>query len=36
MNPADSRSPKTILCIDDDASILRYEKALLETRKVRI
>jgi CheY-like chemotaxis protein len=30
MNPTDSPSPKTILCIDDDASILRYEKALLE------
>jgi len=29
-NPSSSRSKKTILCIDDDASILRYEKALLE------
>jgi len=30
MIPTDSTSKKTILCIDDDASILRYEKALLE------
>jgi DNA-binding response OmpR family regulator len=30
MIPADPPSKKTILCIDDDASILRYEKALLE------
>ncbi len=30
MIPTDSPSKKTILCIDDDASILRYEKALLE------
>lgn len=30
MIPGDSRSKKTILCIDDDVSILRYEKALLE------
>jgi len=30
MFPTDPPSKKTILCIDDDASILRYEKALLE------
>ena len=30
MIPTDPPSKKTILCIDDDASILRYEKALLE------
>jgi DNA-binding response OmpR family regulator len=30
MIPTDLPSKKTILCIDDDASILRYEKALLE------
>jgi len=30
MIPTDSPSTKTILCIDDDMSILRYEKALLE------
>ena len=30
MIPTDPSSKKTILCIDDDASILRYEKALLE------
>jgi CheY-like chemotaxis protein len=29
-NPTDPPSKKTILCIDDDVSILRYEKALLE------
>jgi DNA-binding NtrC family response regulator len=30
MIPADPPSKKIILCIDDDDSILRYEKALLE------
>jgi len=30
MIPTDPPSKKTILCIDDDVSILRYEKALLE------
>ena len=30
MIPTDPPSKKTVLCIDDDASILRYEKALLE------
>jgi CheY-like chemotaxis protein len=30
MIPTDPPSKKTILCIDDDASILRYERALLE------
>lgn len=30
MFPTDPPSKKTILCIDDDPSILRYEKALLE------
>ena len=30
MIPNDPSSKKTILCIVDDASILRYEKALLE------
>jgi CheY-like chemotaxis protein len=29
-NHPDPPSKKTILCIDDDVSILRYEKALLE------
>ena len=29
-NPTEHPSKKTILCIDDDVSILRYEKALLE------
>jgi DNA-binding response OmpR family regulator len=30
MTPNDPSPKKTILCIDDDVSILRYEKALLE------
>jgi CheY-like chemotaxis protein len=30
MIPTDPPSKRTILCIDDDVSILRYEKALLE------
>jgi DNA-binding NtrC family response regulator len=30
MIPTDPPSTKTIVCIDDDASILRYERALLE------
>ena len=30
MIPTDPRSKQTILCIDDDDSILRYERALLE------
>ncbi len=30
IDPSAVPSKKTILCIDDDASILRYEKALLE------
>jgi DNA-binding response OmpR family regulator len=30
MIPTDPSYKKTILCIDDDASILRHEKALLE------
>ena len=30
MIPTDLRSKKTILCIDDDAAILCYERALLE------
>jgi hypothetical protein len=30
MIPTDPPSQKTILCIDDDAAILFYEKALLE------
>jgi CheY-like chemotaxis protein len=28
--PTDPTSKRTILCIDDDESVLRYEKALLE------
>ncbi len=30
MIPADPTSKRTILCIDDDEAVLRYEKALLE------
>jgi CheY-like chemotaxis protein len=30
MIPTDPTSKKTVLCIDDDAAILCYEKALLE------
>ena len=30
MIPTDPTSKRTILCIDDDESVLRYEKALLE------